>query len=301
VQALRRVLRARADTFCRRFCGGVVSSRRELEGAAAVELGAGTGVAGVALALLGARVLLTDQARAQRASAQRTACRRVALSLSLLALHRHAQEAALPLLRRNLAAARAAAARAGAPALRVAAAPLPWGGDVDASVAAALAAAPEELRLALPVDVLLGSDVVYDVALVPPLLATLRALAGPASRALLAVDAARAPLALAALLAAAAAHGWRARRVPEAHLHPLVRHPDIQLLLLTRRRDNADDGNDDDDDSGDAAEVRPVEEPAADGAAAPLGVDADAWRARRQGAAAARLLAAMMPHSRETG
>ena len=30
---------------------------------AAVELGAGTGVAGVALALLGCRVLLTDQAR----------------------------------------------------------------------------------------------------------------------------------------------------------------------------------------------------------------------------------------------
>ena len=35
-----------------------------MAGVAALELGAGTGVAGVALALLGCRVLLTDQARA---------------------------------------------------------------------------------------------------------------------------------------------------------------------------------------------------------------------------------------------
>jgi hypothetical protein len=41
----------------------VCGRRHELAGVAAVELGAGTGVAGVALALLGCRVLLTDQAR----------------------------------------------------------------------------------------------------------------------------------------------------------------------------------------------------------------------------------------------
>jgi hypothetical protein len=214
-----------------------------------------------------------------------------------------AQEAALPLLRRNLAAAVAAAARAGGAPLRVAAAALRWGGDDDdeacTAAALALAAAPE-LRLSRPVDVLLGSDVVYDAALVPPLRATLRALAGPDTRALLAVDAARAPAALAALRAGAVHDGWRVARVPDAQLHPTVRHPDIHLLLLTRRRDGDDDR---DDESGDAADdTRPVEPAAASaGAAPPAGMDADAWQARRQGAAAARLLAGMMPHSREVG
>jgi hypothetical protein len=125
--------------------------------------------------------------------------------------------------------------------------------------------------------------VVYRNADVAPLLATLRCLAGPATRALLAVDAARAPDALAAFRAGAAADGWRVRRVADALLDPVVRHPDIQLLLL--RMSNASEADDDTD-------AEPGEPPATSAAASgDAQADAAAWEARRLGTAAARLLA----------
>ena len=195
------------------------------------------------------------------------------------------QEAALPLLARNVAAA----SRASPTPLAAAAAALPWG---DAGAArAALSSAPQ-LRLQAPLPLLLGSDVVYAGADVAPLLATLRALAGPGTRALLAVDAARAPDTLAAFTAGAVADGWRLRRVPDAQLDPVVRHPDIQLLLLRMGGSAADD---DDDGEAQAAPTQAgstdASHAAAAGGADAARADAAAWEARRLGTAAARLLA----------
>jgi hypothetical protein len=73
------------------------------------------------------------------------------------------------------------------------------------------------------------------------------------------------------------------RRVADALLDPVVRHPDIQLLLL--RMSNASEADDDTD-------AEPGEPPA--NSAAVTGdaqADAAAWEARRLGTAAARLLA----------
>ena len=103
------------------------------------------------------------------------------------------------------------------------------------------------------------------------------------------VDAARAPDALAAFAAGAAADGWRLRRVPEAQLDPVVRHPDIQLLLL-RMKGTAPGKVDDDDDKADAGSANANQAAAAGGADAAR-ADAAAWEARRLGTAAARLLA----------
>jgi hypothetical protein len=196
------------------------------------------------------------------------------------------QAPALPLLRHNLAAA-AAAAPPGAP-FAAAAAELAWG-----DAAAAAAAAASFLPGAPPVELLLGSDVVYDEALVPLLLATMRSLAGPSTRALLAVDAVRAPAALAAFLAGATHDGWRASRVPDAHLDVVVRHADIQLLVLRRGDVDAADAAAE---AAAASEAAVVGDTDAGGAPA-ASLAAEAWRARRQGTAAARLLAGIVvPH-----
>jgi predicted nicotinamide N-methyase len=125
-----------------------------LAGRRVVEVGSGVGLAGIAAAALGAHVTLTDL------------------------------PTVLPLTRAN-AAANADVVQRARGSLDVQ--PLPWGDAAAASVVLASIQVPGGgrsggvTRALHPPDVVLASDVVYQDVLVAPLVATLAALAGPAT------------------------------------------------------------------------------------------------------------------------
>lgn len=198
----------------------------------ALELGSGTGVAGVALALTGCAVLLTDL------------------------------EEALPLLQRNVDAASEGAGSQCALVVL----PLHWG-DAEAAVAAVHAVFGQPT-----VDLVLASDCVYRADAVAPLLATLAAVRGASTRALLVVDAARAPEAVRALLEGALADGWLVSRFSTQHT--VYRDESLHIYCLR-------------------SEGLP-EPHLLVGSAGAQEHDAEegrGWQTRRQAAAAARLLA----------
>eukprot|EP00887_Chlorella_sp_A99_P002654 scaffold6.g2654.t1 len=182
--------------------GGRPTTRRaELAGKAVIELGSGTGAVGLAAAALGAAtVTLTDLAHL------------------------------LPLLRENVAANAALLTTSGGRD-RVHVAALAWGDVVDAVCSGA-----SEPRF----DVVLASDVLYEAAAVQPFLATLRALSGPHTLTLLAIEH-RAGLPFPAHAFSAA--GFAAEVVPQSALDPRWRSDDISVFRIRLQRPQGSGGS----------------------------------------------------------
>lgn len=156
-----------------------------------LELGAGTGLCGLALAASGTLPPVSGRRR----------------RLVLTDLH-----AVTPFLAANVA--RNAGALALPTSAAVSVAPLRWG---DAKQAAALA--PRGCGAACW-DVVVGADLVYRTENVELLLAALQQLVAPGGVAVLASDLAHSPLSVDLLCASAAAAGFRLRLAAAAELHP---------------------------------------------------------------------------------
>jgi len=175
--------------------------RARVTGKRAIDLGSGTGAAGLALALLGADVTLTDVA------------------------------GVVPLLRTNADANLGPAARRD----------LPGGPRSAGSVAVAEydwlrpnTWAP--LLSAGPADIVLMCDCVYKEAMVGPLLAAVLALCGPGGRktTVVCVNEFRSASVHEAWTAAFSQHfTWR--KAPRARMHPVYQHPAINILIMKRR------------------------------------------------------------------
>jgi predicted nicotinamide N-methyase len=177
--------------------------------ASVLELGAGTGLAGLALAASGAlprgaAVALTDLA---------PLCDFLRSQLA-----RNAQ----PLAAKS----------------RVLVAPLRWG-DADAAAAAAAATCGDPD--ALHVDCVIGADLCYRRENVSPLLAALTHLVRPGGVAVLALDTSHCPEAVQDFTARAASGApdascarFDVRRVPRAELHATYRCADVRVLQLWR-------------------------------------------------------------------
>jgi protein N-lysine methyltransferase METTL21D len=184
-----------------RNCGGKTEfGRARLAGKRAVDLGSGAGAAGLALALLGADVTLTDVA------------------------------GVLPLLRTNADANLGPAARRS----------LPGGPRSAGSVAVLEYdwLRPESWEPVLkggPADVVLMCDCVYKEAMVAPLLRALLALCGPGRKTtVLCVNEFRSQSVHEAWTAAFSQHfTWR--KAPRARMHPVYQHPAIDILIMKRR------------------------------------------------------------------
>uniref|UniRef100_A0A1D1ZWE0 Protein N-lysine methyltransferase METTL21A n=1 Tax=Auxenochlorella protothecoides TaxID=3075 RepID=A0A1D1ZWE0_AUXPR len=170
-----------------------------VKGKRCLELGAGMGLAGAAMALMGAHVTFTDL------------------------------ESVLPLLRQNvqnnltpsalrLSGADAAAARVGTASV----APLDW---ADAAAYASLGP---------PFPFLLAADCIYAEGAVPHFLATLLALTVPSSR-ILVTNEFRSASVHAAFLAGCEGV-FTLRRVPVSKLDPAYEHPAIHIYALSRAR-----------------------------------------------------------------
>jgi predicted nicotinamide N-methyase len=175
--------------------------------ASVLELGAGTGLAGLALAASGAlprgaAVALTDLA---------PLCDFLRLQVA-----RNAQ----PLAAKS----------------RVLVAPLRWG-DADAAAAAAAATCGDPD--ALHVDCVIGADLCYRQENVSPLLGALTHLVRPGGVAVLALDTSHCPEAVEDFTARAASGDascacFDVRRVPRAELHATYRCADVRVLQLWR-------------------------------------------------------------------
>ena len=190
------VLAAWADRNSRKgeLCRARVAGKR------VVDLGSGAGVAGLALALLGADVLLTDVAPV------------------------------LPLLRTNAdvnlgpAALRSLPGGSGS-AGKVTVLEYDW---LDKSTWGPVLAGG-------PADYLLMCDCVYKEAMVAPLLAAVLALCGPGRKTtVVCVNEFRSASVQAAWSETFSQHfTWR--KVPRARMHPTYQHTAIDILLLKRR------------------------------------------------------------------
>jgi len=212
------VLAAYADRNSRKgdLCRARVSGKR------VIDLGSGAGVAGLALALLGADVTLTDVAPV------------------------------LPLLRTNADVNLGPAARRSLPggprsAGTVAVLEYDW---LDPSTW------PPVLACG-PADYLILCDCVYKEAMVEPLLAAVLALCGPGRKTTcVVVNEFRSASVQEAWVAAFSRHfTWR--KVPRARMHPTYQHSAIDILLMKRRsgasRASGASGGADAGDGGDGA------------------------------------------------
>eukprot|EP00884_Botryococcus_braunii_P018180 jgi/Botrbrau1/5045/Bobra.37_1s0011.1 len=144
-----------------------------------IELGAGTGVVGLAAALAGAHVTVTDLP--------------------------HLLDGILKNVERNQLGE------------RVAVRELAWGEGVE--------------RFEPPYDLVLGSDLIYQLEALPSLFRTIRALSGCRGRALLSLE--LRPLVVEAARREAAHAGLSLRQVQDEELDPLWQSPDIQVWELT--------------------------------------------------------------------
>lgn len=151
-----------------------------LKGKRAVEIGAGTGLPGLAAAALGADVTLTDI------------------------------PALVPNLERNIAANAARLAPG-----RAAAAPLVWGQDCR--------------HLAPPVDLVLGSDVMYDTESMGPLSETLKALSDSRTEIYIAYELRNGTT---DCFQALANRGLRCSMLPKEDLHPDWSSDDIGIFRI---------------------------------------------------------------------
>ncbi|KAK9818122.1 hypothetical protein WJX72_007470 [[Myrmecia] bisecta] len=149
-----------------------------LEGKRVIELGAGTGVAGLTAASLGANVLLTD------------------LPQLLPGLHYNVQANKLT--------------------SRVDVSELVWGQDVA--------------HLQPPFDVIIASDLLYDVACIPLLFITVAQLSGPDTVTLLAFE--DRPVVVDVAFRELQKAGLTAKQVPETELDPHWQSPDIHIYKL---------------------------------------------------------------------
>ena len=194
--------------------------------ASLLELGAGTGLAGLALAASGAMprgavVALTD--------------------LAPLCDFLHAN------------AARNAAVLAAPGAARVVVAPLRWG-DAAAAAAAAALTRKDDVdadEATHRVDCVIGADLCYRMENVAPLLAALAQLLRPGGVAVLALDTSHCPEAVDEFMRRAAvpdagcgddlAARFEVRRVPRAELHATYRCAEVRVLEAWRRHEASHD------------------------------------------------------------
>ena len=187
--------------------------------ASVLELGAGTGLAGLALAASGALprgavVVLSDLAPLRDFLSANT-------SLN-------------------------AAALAAPGAARVVVAPLRWS-DAAAAAAAAVLTHEGSSEAAEHVDCVIGADLCYRMENVTPLLAALAQLLRPGGVAVLALDTSHCPEAVEEFTRRAAAPDagrgddvaarFEVRRVPRAELHATYRCADVRVLEAWRRHD----------------------------------------------------------------
>lgn len=195
-------------------------SRARVSGKRVVDLGSGAGVAGLALALLGADVILTDVAPV------------------------------LPLLRTN------ADVNIGPAARRF----LPGGSGSAGAVAVLEYdwLQPDTWAPVLaggPADYILMCDCVYKEAMVGPLLSAVLALCGPGRKTTcVVVNEFRSASVHAAWTDTFSQHfTWR--KVPRARMHPTYQHAAIEILLLKRKSGVGGNGGDGDggDEPSDAA------------------------------------------------
>ena len=193
--------------------------------ASVLELGAGTALAGLSLAVSGAL----------RGDAAAGAPGPVVVLTDLAPL--------CDFMRVNVA--RNAAALAAPYAARVVVAPLRWGDPMAAAAAAALAHGGDDA--AHHVDCVIGADLCYRMENVTPLLAALAQLLRPGGVAVLALDTSHCPEAVDEFTRRAAAPDagagddasarFEVRRVPRDELHATYRCADVRVLEVWRRHD----------------------------------------------------------------
>lgn len=182
-------------------------SRVKARGRRCVELGAGMGLAGMAFALLGADVVLTDTTEPV-----------------LALLRRNAEANMAPAALRLRAGAGGAAADAGA----VTVAELDW-------------TCPAHFApLHPPFDYVIAADCVYSETAVPHFLAAVDALAGP--RTAIAVCNEFRSQTVHDEFMARAAERFVVRRVPVSRLDPAFQHPLIHIYLLKKRKERGGGG-----------------------------------------------------------
>ncbi|CAG9466631.1 unnamed protein product [Pedinophyceae sp. YPF-701] len=173
--------------------------RHKVEGKRAIEVGAGMGLGGMALAMLGADVVLTDV------------------------------EDVLPLLRRNVAVNLQAGEHAGVLAGR----DPQWSGKVGQAEVARLdwTTWQQDIPpLSPPFDIVLAADCVYHEDLVVDLFHTVEALCGP--RSVFVSSQEFRSQAVHDAFMAAFARGFSIRKVPASKMDPEHSHPSIEVYVM---------------------------------------------------------------------
>ncbi|GAQ81687.1 hypothetical protein KFL_000880010 [Klebsormidium nitens] len=171
-------------------------SRKKLAGKRALELGAGCGLAGMGLCLLGCHVVTTDQ------------------------------RDVLPLLQQNIdwnvssAVLSAADSSLRGPVGDVLVAELDWGNDAHVK-----AVNP-------PFDLVVAADVLYAEHLVEPLLRTIAAVTGPRTTTLISYELRSHSVHTAFL--EQSSRLFSVRKIPHAKMHPLFQHPSIDIYALRK-------------------------------------------------------------------
>ncbi|EFJ17374.1 hypothetical protein SELMODRAFT_114854, partial [Selaginella moellendorffii] len=169
----------------------------QMAGKRAIELGAGCGVAGLAMALMGCNVVLTDQVEV----------------LPLL----------LKNVERNVARIKLASVTSTSESVgNVSVAELDWGNSCHIAA------------LEPPFDFIIGTDVVYAAQHLEPLLTTILSLCGPRATVVLAYEF-RSPELTERLQAMCKEH-FEIKTISKKKMDACFQHPNIQLLVMSRRR-----------------------------------------------------------------